>query len=957
VRTIRTIIAAMALLALAPATALAAPSPGAFRANDVGGFRDVLPPGTNGLANATGLGSFLTLGTRPTHNDDQRDMYGNLVFGAPNIQTSQLPEYYKDGSFGVSPGQIDDSRTVTFPGVRDDVTIVRDKQFGVPHIYATTRAGGEFGLGYAAAQDRLFFIDILRHLGRAQLSSFAGGAPGNRDFDRSQWAIAPYTEADLQRQFDLGPVIYGAEGAQLQQDAINYVAGINQYINEAKADLTLTKMPAEYQAINKPLGPDPWKVTDIIATASLVGGIFGKGGGGELTWGKLLQDFQAKLGPVRGKQAWLQLRAVDDAEAPTTVHNGQRFPYRTVPKRPASGSVALPDPGSLTTVNEAHSIGSASSQTSSRRAGVGGGARRGLLAFPRSASNALLVSAGKSESGHALAVMGPQVAYFAPEILMEQDVHAPTLEAKGASFPGVNLFVELGRGRDYSWSATSAGQDIVDTFAVDLCNPSGGAVSKDSDFYMFRGQCLKMEQLDRTNSWSPNLADSTPAGSETLSVQRTKMGLVTARATIGGKPVAYTQLRSTYFHEVDSALGFSDFNNPDKMNGPSDFQHAAAKIGYTFNWFYNDDKHIAYFNSGNNPVRAPNTDPTLPVRAKFEWQNFNPDINTAAYTPFNEHPQTIDQDYLTSWNNKQAPGYNAPDTDATYTSIYRSQSLDDRIQGTLARKGKMNLTDLVNAMGDAGTVDLRGSKVLPWALKVLGKPSDPELAAAVAKLTAWEQGGAHRRDLSPRDGKYDDSDAVAIMDAWWPRLVTAEFGPLLGTSLLNELESADPIDNPPNNSGDHLGSAYDVGFYGSVQEDLRAVLNPRRRSRTRHHKLAVKRKARRATAASAQAQAAKARKRHHRQRHKRLAAQSGRVVFCGGGRLATCRAALQSSLRDALHVSRTTLYHDPGGKCPDGDQTCFDSISFRALGGITQPLIPWINRPTYQQANEIQGHR
>jgi hypothetical protein len=36
---------------------------------------------------------------------------------------------------------------------------------------------------------------------------------------------------------------------------------------------------------------------------------------------------------------------------------------------------------------------------------------------------------------------------------------------------------------------------------------------------------------------------------------------------------------------------------------------------------------------------------------------------------------------------------------------------------------------------------------------------------------------------------------------------------------------------------------------------------------------------------------------------------------------------------------------------------CFDKVSFRPLGGITQPLIPWINRPTYQLAVEIRGHR
>ncbi len=34
-----------------------------------------------------------------------------------------------------------------------------------------------------------------------------------------------------------------------------------------------------------------------------------------------------------------------------------------------------------------------------------------------------------------------------------------------------------------------------------------------------------------------------------------------------------------------------------------------------------------------------------------------------------------------------------------------------------------------------------------------------------------------------------------------------------------------------------------------------------------------------------------------------------------------------------------------------------DKIGFSAVGAITQPLIPWVNRPTFQQAVEIHGHR
>ena len=120
----------------------------------------------------------------------------------------------------------------------------------------------------------------------------------------------------------------------------------------------------------------------------------------------------------------------------------------------------------------------------------------------------------------------------------------------------------------------------------------------------------------------------------------------------------------------------------------------------------------------------------------------------AATRPSPSTRRSIDQDYLTSWNNKQAPGYGAPDTDATYTSIYRSQSLDERIKEAIRRKGKIELHDLVNAMEDAGTVDLRGSKVLPYVLKVLigaASSSSAVLPMAACGVIARGLGRALRR--------------------------------------------------------------------------------------------------------------------------------------------------------------------------------------------------------------------
>ncbi len=222
-------VAALALLLAAPAAAQipplpdlpeppappgGGPAPAPYQAADGGGFRDILPPGTRGRYNAVELAAFLATGQTVPHCCDQLPMYRDLVYATPGLNAEQIPSYFKDSSFGVRPDDVE--RTYS---PRSDVTIVRDRSFGVPHIYGTTRDGAMFGLGYAGAEDRLFFMDALRHAGRAQLSRFAGGA--NAAMDAEQWEVAPYTEADLERQARDLPQILGPQGELLRRDMEN----------------------------------------------------------------------------------------------------------------------------------------------------------------------------------------------------------------------------------------------------------------------------------------------------------------------------------------------------------------------------------------------------------------------------------------------------------------------------------------------------------------------------------------------------------------------------------------------------------------------------------------------------------------------------------------------------------------------------------------------------------------
>ena len=211
----------------------------------------------------------------------------------------------------------------------------------------------------------------------------------------------------------------------------------------------------------------------------------------------------------------------------------------------------------------------------------------------------------------------------------------------------------------------------------------------------------------------------------------------------------------------------------------------------------------------------------------------------------------------------------------------------------------MTVPQLVDAMEDAATVDLRGSEVLPWALRVLGRPRDPSLRAAVATLRDWVRSGAHRIDRN-RDGRYDHAEAVRIMDAWWPRWMRAEFEPALGRPLFERIQAINELANLPNNHGDHLGSAWQDGWYSYALKDLRMLVAKRGRGRS--------------------ARRIKVRGRFSR-------------IYCGGGRrpfgsLRRCRSRLAASLKDALAVPERSLYSgDAVCKAAgrDGDQACFDA--------------------------------
>ncbi|HTJ69292.1 MAG TPA: penicillin acylase family protein [Actinospica sp.] len=952
------LLAAAAAAALAASTATgvatAAPNPQAKAlsvVDDCGGrCYDILPPGENGNETLAQILLFKVFGTYPSNSDDQLGPYQNLVTAATGLTDSQINQFYNSSALGVPSADVQSTESP-----ETGVTIVFDDS-GIPHITGTTRAEAEYGAGYAGAQERLWVMDLLRHLGRGELTSFAGGNTGNQALEQNLWRGAPYTEADLQAQVtELAGD--GSNGAQVKSDIDNYLAGINAYI-AATGPSAADDFPGEYDLTGQSMSP--FTETDLIAIADVIGALFGNGGGEQLQAALVKQAAEAEYGTTAGDALFNGLREQNDPEATTTIHDGTTFPYG---EATGENGLAMPDAGSVQAVNivqnasgtgvNASVVKSAAKTASSAQEAVKVAALQKKLPASLRAnasklvgmynkgampgvevpapgqqhpgmSNALVVSGKDTASGNPVAVFGPQTGYFAPQLLMLEEVEGPGLSARGASFAGLNMYVELGRGPSYAWSATSGEQGTSDTFAVQLCNTDGSAATTSSTAYLDNGVCTAMTKLTRTDSWSPTVADSTAAGSYTLTMYRTNYGLVEYTATIGGKPVAYTVQRSQYMHEADSAIGFMLFNNPTLMSTAAGFESAASNVNFDFNWFYVNSAHTAYYNSGQNPVRAAGTDPNLPLwgNSADEWVNWNPATYTESDTATSAHPNSIDQDYYVSWNNKQALDYSAADGDFSWGPVQRVDLLNTGIQSYLATGSKFTESALIKVMETAATTDLRGKEVLPLLLDVINSSTvtNSTQASLVAELTTWMNAGSRILPTSSGAQTFQNAAAIQLMDAWWPLLIQAEFQSGMGTGLFDATIADMQVNESPsggqqiavsggasssNEAQPHKGSAFQFGWWGYVSKDLRSVLG-------------------------------------------QSVTDPLPVQYCGSGSLSACRTALLNSLVAASQESAATVY-PADSYCSAGNQWCADSIIQDPLGGITHAETTWQNRPTYQQ--------
>ena len=307
-------------------------------------FMEIVPPGSNGNS-ASGIGgpAGLPILRYPNNYRDQLDLYGNLAYAKVGLkgdactppasfsehqkQSDQACNYYKDAGF--VPKTVTSTRELTAPNGKK-VTIKRDG-WGVPYIDGDDRAAAEYGMGFAAAQDRLWLFDLLRNVGRGHTSQFLGPVADTYATDLQFGGAAGYSEEEMTDMVAATQAKYAAAGlgAMALNDLQMFVTGMNDYISFLLTPQGLLEIPPEYLTLGlqvPPKFPPPnFTVNDIVANAVLIQAQFGRGGGGEATNLDLLQKLDpgftagAASIPKAACELWRDLRHANDPEAAYTL--------------------------------------------------------------------------------------------------------------------------------------------------------------------------------------------------------------------------------------------------------------------------------------------------------------------------------------------------------------------------------------------------------------------------------------------------------------------------------------------------------------------------------------------------------------------------------------------------------------------------------------------------------------
>lgn len=296
-------------------------------------------------------------------------------------------------------------------GLISDVTVYRDER-GMPHIYATNDHDLYFSVGFVTAQERLWFMDLIRRATTGRLSEVLGDKLVETDKFSRCLKMTEKSKMLLSRE---DPAIISYMQA--------YADGVNAYITAAGK-----KLPPEFKILG--YKPDPWKLEDI---ANIIGYM-----GWDLAKNNLTADiFYYRLSQKVGAEKASQF----------------------IPDWNAVNSLVFPDfKLNDTLLKEAGKFISSLDKLE----------EMGIASF--SGSNNWAVSGKRTETGKPVLSNDMHLSFGSPGIWIQMHEVIPgKLNVTGVVIPG-EPFVVAGHNEKIAWGETNLMVDDIDLFAEKI-NP------------------------------------------------------------------------------------------------------------------------------------------------------------------------------------------------------------------------------------------------------------------------------------------------------------------------------------------------------------------------------------------------------------------------------------------------------------------------------------------------------
>lgn len=294
----------------------------------------------------------------------------------------------------------------TLKGLKQEVTIYFD-DYGIPHIYALNEPDAYYALGYVHAQERLFQMDMIRHVGAGRLSELLGKDFIQIDRFLRTLGIEAHAKASASTYMRDTTNAY-------QKAAIAYVNGINSFIDQGK-------LPVEYKLIGIP--KSYFTVDDLYLVSGYMSFSFA---------------LAFKTDPLCQGIYGLGKKYLNEL-SPHYVEGTERIPCSKSNIRSDS---------SLLCINEMLNL---------------------LPVAPWIGSNAFVAAPSRTQNGKVLFGNDTHIAYAQPSVWYEAHLEYPGQSFYGnflAGFP----FAAIGHNQKIAWGLTILEQDDVD-FYIEKQNP------------------------------------------------------------------------------------------------------------------------------------------------------------------------------------------------------------------------------------------------------------------------------------------------------------------------------------------------------------------------------------------------------------------------------------------------------------------------------------------------------